>query len=136
MFIELTLTSGDPVMIAVAHIRELRRVAPTHAADKERTVISIGEEGYESVKETAQQIVDKIAAKVIDMANSDAVKLVQRVTEMEAAIRGLLDVMPNSVHEDSSCWDQCWDALDETAQTAVMHARYAAAKVTSKGTCG
>ena len=53
--------------------------------------------------------------------------------ELEAALRGLLRVLPDSVREDNESWGWCWDELDGDAQDSVKRARAVALDALEKG---
>lgn len=55
----------------------------------------------------------------LDMAHA-------RLAEKDAMIAQLLNVLPDSTHEEDETWDWCWDALSSDAQDLVKSARHAA----------
>ena len=50
----------------------------------------------------------------------------KQLAEKDAMIAQLLNVLPDSTHEEDETWNWCWDALSSEAQDLVKSARHAA----------
>ena len=54
--------------------------------------------------------------------NTPLIEARERIAELEAAIRALLTVLPNSI-STKPCWAWCWNELDYDEQERVLDAR-------------